>query len=76
MPKKLKLYVWHGVLADYTSGVMFALARSPEEARDLLLKDGNSFGPQDAKRWEGVRFDGVEPKEYAEPVGFYLYGGS
>ncbi len=33
----LKLYVWEGVLTDYTSGIAFALAESEEEARNLLL---------------------------------------
>ena len=32
----MKLYVWHDVLTDYTSGVMFALAESPEHARETI----------------------------------------
>lgn len=36
--KKLKLFVWEGVLRDYTSGVMFALAKDKESARQAILK--------------------------------------
>ena len=75
--KKLKLYVWYGVLTDYTDGIMFALARTPEEARDLFLaKTGVGYGPADPKEWDGVKFRGVEPKEHTEPMAFFLYGGS
>lgn len=32
----MKLYVWDGVLTDYSSGIMVALAHSVAEARDML----------------------------------------
>lgn len=32
----LKLFVWDGVLVDYTSGVMFALAEDANQARDAI----------------------------------------
>ena len=35
----MKLYVWEDVLTDWTSGIMFAIADSVEEARELLLKE-------------------------------------
>jgi len=35
-PARLRLYVWEGVLTDYTSGVMFALASSPARAREAI----------------------------------------
>lgn len=39
--KKLKLYVWEGVLTDYTDGVMFALAHNVEEAREVICPGWN-----------------------------------
>jgi len=35
----MKLYVWEYVLTDYTDGIMFALANSVEEARELIRKE-------------------------------------
>lgn len=32
----MKLFVWEDVLKDYTSGVMFALANTVDEARDAI----------------------------------------
>ena len=37
--KKLKLYVWTNVLKDYTSGIAFALAESPDHARYLICRE-------------------------------------
>ena len=34
-----KLYVWENALRDYTSGVIFTLAESLEEARKNVLAD-------------------------------------
>jgi len=34
----VKLYVWEGVLTDWTSGMVCILANSEEEAWDLLFK--------------------------------------
>ena len=63
--KKLKLYVWEDVLRDYTSGIAFALAESPEEARELVIKKlgGNHEDLCDSPKC-------IETKE-----GFYVYGG-
>lgn len=62
----LKLYVWEGVLTDYTDGVMFALAVSPEEARKLLLAQCSYLPKEDMDQ---------EPKVYDTPVAFSLWGG-
>lgn len=35
----MKLYVWYGVLTDYTSGVIFAMASSEDAARRKILAD-------------------------------------
>ena len=34
----MKLYVWHNVLGNYGPGIAFALARSKEEALNLIKK--------------------------------------
>lgn len=64
--KKLKLYVWQNVLTDYTDGVMFALATSPEEARKLLLAGTSYLPKEDLDK---------EPDVYETPVAFSVWGG-
>ena len=63
--KKLKLYVWEGVLEDWTSGIMFALAENADDARKLIA-DKMTYETDDLK---------IEPKEITEREGFYVYGG-
>jgi hypothetical protein len=60
----LKLYVWEDVLTDYTSGVMFALAESVEEARAMLSQQ--HVIERDLKS---------EPKVITEPAAFAVWGG-
>ena len=64
--KKLKLYVWEDVLTDYTSGVMFALATSADEARSLILKKCDYVPSDDLAQ---------EPKCIETPEGFAVWGG-
>lgn len=66
MKKKLKLYVWEDVLTDYSSGMMCALATSPEHARKLLLRECSYIPPEDLK---------VEPKVVSRAKGFLVWGG-
>lgn len=68
--KKLQLYVWRKVLADWTSGVAFALAESPEQAADLL----KAKLPE--AHWDGIKLDGQSPQEYDQPTCGYVYGGA
>ena len=35
----MNLYVWHGVLRDYTPGMVVALASSLKEAREIVVRD-------------------------------------
>lgn len=71
MPKKkMKLFVWPGVLTDWSSGIAFALAESPEEAKAILVTRGL---PE--RHWQGTMIDGVEPQEFNEPCGFFVFGG-
>jgi len=68
MRKKLRLYVWQGVLADYTDGVMFALAYSVDEARKLCLESAGNYGFADDELK-------AEPDVYEKPFGLALHGG-
>jgi hypothetical protein len=67
---KLKLYVWDGVLTDYSSGIVFALAESPKAAIKMLLAKG--LGDHHVK---GTMIDGVKPKMYRRPVCRFVHGG-
>ena len=65
--KKMKLFVWEGVLCDHTCGMMVALAHTVEEARAELL----ALKP-------GVEDDINEEPEVIEldkPFACYCYGG-
>ena len=68
--KMLKLYVWDNVLCDYTGGVAFALASSPEEAKELLMKSGLH-----EHQWQDLKLDGQDYEAFDEPVASYVYGG-
>lgn len=68
MSDSLKLYVWHNVLTDYTSGVMFALAHSADEARKLVRK---GYRP-DSPVYEDSE---ATPTMYKSPHGFCVWGG-
>jgi hypothetical protein len=78
----LKLFVWHDVLADYTSGVMFALAENVEDAREAVLigYHGKKLYEELKERnkligrtvWEDLQ---LEPNVYDSSVGFAVWGG-
>ncbi len=76
MSKKLRLYVWDGVLEDYTSGIAFALASSPEEAFQMVAKGFPGVTGRGQYGQNGpTKIDGVEPVAYDSPVGFAIWGG-
>lgn len=62
----MKLYVWEGVLSDYTSGMMIAYADSVEEARELLLKECFYIPKNDLNQ---------EPLVVENKAAFYVWGG-
>lgn len=68
MKKQLKLYVWQNVLADYTPGIMFALAETPKEARRLLMEKSNLSKSVCQELTQ-------KPEVYKHKVAFYLFGG-
>lgn len=70
--KKLKLYVWEGVFADYTDGLAFAVAGSKKEAIDLILGTKDVY---DGDRREEL--ENIKPvvHELDEKVGYWVAGG-
>lgn len=87
--KKMKLYIWTGVLKDWSSGMAVGLGRTKKEAAIAALKEENSRNCYNDKG-EYVR-DGVaiECDVYKElmaseasvynldkAVGNYVFGGS
>uniref|UniRef100_A0A6M3KTW6 Uncharacterized protein n=2 Tax=viral metagenome TaxID=1070528 RepID=A0A6M3KTW6_9ZZZZ len=70
--KRLKLFVWTNVLTDYSSGVVFALAETAEEAIQML-KEGE-LGDHHAL-FDGIKIDGQSPKVYDnEKMAYHLWG--
>ena len=71
--KRFYLYVWRNVLADYSSGIAFAVARSADEARRVATASLGS--PWD----KGQIHDDLKGKPerfpLSKPVGFAIYGG-
>jgi len=63
----MKLYVWQDVLYEYEAGIMFALASSVEEARELLANKCPRIPAADLAK---------EPLVVTEPAAFRLWGGS
>ena len=81
MKNNLKLYVWEDVLSDYTEGIMFALANSAEEAREIILEKACEFyGVEDAEYTQMslepiIRDLKDEPRVFDSEVGFFVVGG-
>lgn len=70
---ELKLYVWEGVLTDYTSGIAFALASSVEEARQAIYDK--------SEKEDGYISSTLKADIAGEPIvcnsteGFFIWGG-
>src|SRR5690348_5914443 len=64
---RVRLYVWDGVLTDYSSGIAFAMAESEEEARRVILEKA-----QDYEKDLLERDMAQPPTVYTEPAGFFL----
>lgn len=65
-----KLYVWHDVLSDNTAGVIFAMARSLDEARQAVIMNALQDSDYAVKRIEEETM--VEPEVYDGPVSSYM----
>jgi hypothetical protein len=69
----LKLYVWKDVLWQWTSGIIFALAESEEQARQVVLNADEGDGYYDQILFA---INETSPNVYDVPIGFYLPGGA
>jgi hypothetical protein len=68
MKNKLKLFVWYGVLTDYTSGIAFAIAETEQEAREMLIKKEDALSRDED-------FNGKKPEVFEDKECFTLWGG-
>jgi len=79
--KKLQLYVWEGVLCDYTDGIMFALAHDVEEAKLAIVKSYdirqyNKIMNGEPIKCEDVIYDLRKPYTIHDTtIGFHLHSG-
>lgn len=72
----LKLFVWHDAFRDYMAGVMFALAHTTDEAREIISPGYHArrkglpgtFNREDSELK-------LEPTVYTAPAGFKVEGG-
>lgn len=67
----LKLYIWDGVLGDYSPGVAFALAESEEHARALIIADAEDY----TARTLVDDLAGPPSHVVDSPRGFHIHGG-
>ena len=71
--KDLKLFIWENVLTDYTSGIAFALAENPEEARKIIFA---KFEKKEQYLSDTLKSDlSDEPEMIDTKDGFYIWGG-
>ena len=53
--KKMYLWVWEGVLTDYSSGIMFAVAPSAEEARLVIAAEEAGTNKEELENYKLYR---------------------
>jgi len=70
MNKELKLYVWEGVLTDYTDGMVCILAKDLNNAKQVFM---DKFPNEEYVLND---FFGEPHKVITEPDAFYVYGGA
>lgn len=74
--RRLKLYVWEDVLEDWTPGIMFALAKDANAARELISPGYLKRKAESVHRtWMDTDLD-KDPVEVTAPAGFSCSGGS
>jgi len=69
MKQELKLFIWEGVLTDYTSGMVAILAKDLEHARKVFKK---KFPNEDYVLND---FFGKPHEVVKKADAFYVYGG-
>jgi hypothetical protein len=78
--RKLKLYVWDGVLTDYTSGMIVAMAYDIDHARRLVCKAAkipcSRKGVPNKGQYGSLALDVMtEPAEFSVPACAWVSGG-
>ena len=68
----MKLFVWEGILTDWSNGIMFALAPNLREAKKAILKKSGVY----KSSWLKEELNSIKPRVIKDTEGFYLYGGS
>lgn len=69
--RQLKLYLWHGVLTDHTSGIAGAMAFTLTQARKLVIDSiGTKPGHEAYKE-----IMNTQPTLHRIPTGFHVWGG-
>lgn len=67
-----KMFVWEYVLADYTDGMAFAIARNKKEAIKCLGLGKSSESELEHSKPKIHSLPGLQRKR---PFGYYVYGG-
>ena len=64
----MKMFIWHDVLTDYTSGMIAVFANSLEEAQEMARKECYSYNmedfPQDILNNTPIIYDNTAGIEY------------
>lgn len=68
---KMKLYVWEGVLTDYSDGIIVAMAPDLKTARRVAIKSGGAISGRQIQN-EIMK---KRPWVSSRPSGAYCYGG-
>lgn len=71
----MKLYVWTGVLCDYTNGIAFAVAEDIDTARWAIAKSMD-YTIEEFERTH-TEFYTQKPSVHnlTKPIGYHCYGG-
>lgn len=73
--RRLKLYVWEGVFADYYPGIAVALAYDVREARRLVLAEYGSSSSAYARRELAAKPKVIRLDGKTRPRAWQLSGG-
>lgn len=80
MKRGLHLYVWYGVLADWSAGIIFALAHDIDEARQTVLdavrKEYANWPDPEYMVNRFAKEIQSEPEIHDDIMCFWVYGGS
>ena len=67
--EEYKLYIWRNVLCDWTCGIAFAVAKTAEEARAVIVTETHGS----YEELENLDLAAAEVHDF--PYGSHVYGG-